>query len=236
MSALPYPCRMRILVVEDFSPLRSSIARGLREAGFAVDDVADGTQGLAFAETGAYDAIVLDVMLPGVDGFTILERLREQRCSSRVLILTARDAIRDRVSALDHGADDYLVKPFAFAELLARVRALLRRHHDQSAPCVRVGDLEIDTVARRVRRGGREIDLTAREYGILEVLAARPGRVITREEIEERVYDFASEHSSNVVDVYVGYLRRKLEQGGEPRLIHTRRGLGYVLAEHEEES
>ncbi len=227
---------MRILVVEDFSPLRSSIARGLREAGFAVDEVADGTQGLAFAETGAYDAIVLDVMLPGMDGFTILERLREQRCPSRVLILTARDAVRDRVAALDHGADDYLVKPFAFAELLARVRALLRRRYEQTSPCVRIGDLEIDTVARSVRRGGRVIELTAREYGILEVLAARPGTVVTREEIEERVYDFASEHSSNVVDVYVGYLRRKLENGGAARVIHTRRGMGYVLAEHEEES
>ncbi len=227
---------MRILVVEDFSPLRSSIARGLREAGFAVDEVADGTQGLAFAETGAYDAIVLDVMLPGMDGLTILERLREQRCPSRLLILTARDAVRDRVAALDNGADDYLVKPFAFAELLARVRALLRRRYEQTSPCVRIGDLEIDTVARSVRRKGRVIELTAREYGILEVLAARPGSVITREEIEERVYDFASEHSSNVVDVYVGYLRRKLEDGGATRVIHTRRGMGYVLAEHEEES
>ena len=222
---------MRILVVEDFPPLRESVTRGLREAGFAVDAVADGEEGLAYAETGAYDVILLDVLLPRMDGFTILKRLRAQRCPSRVLILTAKDALHDRVTGLDIGADDYVVKPFAFEELLARVRALIRRRYEQSTPLVQIGDLEIDTVGRMVRRAGRSIELTAREFGILEVLAANAGRVVTREQIGDRVYDFASEHGSNVVDVYIGYLRRKLEQEGGSRLIHTRRGLGYVLAE-----
>ena len=224
---------MRILVVEDYPSLRESVARGLHEAGFAVDAVADGVEGLSFAETGAYDVILLDIMLPGLDGLAILKRLREQRCPSRVLLLTAKDAVRDRVTGLDIGADDYLVKPFAFEELLARVRALIRRRYEQSAPVVQVCDLEIDTVGHRVRRGGRNIELTTREYGILEVLAAHAGRVVTREEIEERIYDFASERGSNVVDVYIGYLRHKLEQDGGSRLIHTRRGLGYVLAQSE---
>lgn len=226
---------MRVLVVEDFPPLRQSITRGLREAGFAVDAATDGEEGLAFAETGAYDVVLLDVMLPRLDGFTVLRRLRAGRCPSRILMLTAKDALPDRLTGLDGGADDYVVKPFAFEELLARVRALVRRRYEQSAPLVRVGDLEIDTAGRVVRRGGRELELTAREYGILEVLAAHPGRVVTREHIEERVYDFASERGSNVVDVYIGYLRRKLERDGAPRLIHTRRGLGYVLAESESE-
>ncbi len=221
---------MRVLVIEDFLPLRASLQRGLREAGYAVDAVADGDEGLAFAETGKYDVIVLDVMLPGMDGFTLLRRLRSQRCPSRVLMLTAKDTLQDRLMGLDNGADDYVVKPFAFEELLARVRVLIRRRYEQSAPRVEVGDLVIDTVGRLVRRGARDIELTAREYAILEVLAARPGGIVTREEIEERVYDFASESGSNVVDVYIGYLRRKLEQDGGSRLIHTRRGLGYVLA------
>ena len=225
---------MRLLLVEDFPPLLRSMARGLREAGFAVDAVADGDEGLAFAETGTYDVIVLDVMLPGMNGFAILRRLREQRCPSRVLVLTAKDALQDRITGLDLGADDYLVKPFAFEELVARVRALVRRRYELSSPQVRVGNLEIDTVGRVVRRGGRVVDLTAREYGILEVLASRPGQVVTREEIGDRVYDFASERNSNVVDVYVGYLRRKLEQDGAARLIHTRRGLGYVLTEEDD--
>ncbi len=221
---------MRVLVVEDFLPLRTSLQRGLREAGYAVDAVADGVEGLAFAQTSTYDVIVLDVMLPGMDGLTLLRRLRAQRCPSRVLMLTAKDTLEDRLLGLDNGADDYLVKPFAFEELLARIRALIRRRYEQSAPRVEIGDLVIDTAGRVVRRGTRDIELTAREYAILEVLAARPGRIVTREEIEERVYDFTSERGSNVVDVYIGYLRRKLEQDGDSRLIHTRRGLGYVLA------
>ena len=224
---------MRVLVVEDYVPLRESIARGLREAGYAVDTAADGAEGLAYAETGSYDVILLDVMLPRVDGFSVLKQLRAGRCASRVLMLTARDALSDRLAGLDGGADDYVVKPFAFAELLARVRVLVRRRYEQSAPLVRIGTLEIDTVAHSVRRSGLDLDLTAREYAILEVLAAHAGRVVSREQIEDRVYDFASERGSNVVDVYIGYLRRKLEQDGGARVIHTRRGLGYVLADLE---
>ncbi len=226
---------MRVLVIEDFLPLRVSLQRGLREAGYAVDAVADGEEGLAFAQTSTYDVIVLDVMLPRLDGFTLLRRLRAQRCPSRVLMLTAKDTLQDRLTGLDGGADDYLVKPFAFEELLARIRVLIRRRYEQVTPRVEVGDLVIDTAGRVVRRGTRDIELTAREYAILEVLAARPGRIVTREEIEERVYDFTSERGSNVVDVYIGYLRRKLEQDGDARLIHTRRGLGYVLAAVEPE-
>lgn len=224
---------MRVLVVEDFPPLRHSISRGLREAGFAVDAVADGEEGLAYAMAGDYDVILLDVMLPKRDGFAVLKQLRAEQCVSRVLLLTAKDTLQDRVTGLDIGADDYLVKPFAFEELLARVRALVRRRYEQSAPIVRIADLEIDTVGRVVRRGELTIELTAREYRILEVLAARPGQIVTREEIEDRVYDLASERASNVVDVYIGYLRRKLEQDGGARVIHTRRGLGYILAESE---
>ncbi len=220
---------MRILVVEDYTPLRHSLTRGLREAGYAVDAVADGEHGLAYIEAGAYDLIVLDIMLPVIDGLTLLRSLRAKRRPDRVLLLTAKDSVTDRVGGLDLGADDYLVKPFAFEELLARVRVLVRRGYDKSSPTIRIADLEIDTAARRVRRGSRDVELTAREYSILEFLAHRAGHVVTRDEIWESIYDFESEHGSNVVDVYVGYLRRKLELAGEPRLIRTRRGLGYVL-------
>lgn len=222
---------MRVLVIEDYHMLRRSLERGLREAGYAVDVAADGQAGLDFAETGIYDVIVLDIMLPKLDGFTILRELRHKQSSSRVLVLTARDTVSDRVHGLDLGADDYLVKPFAFEELLARVRALQRRKYKQTSPTIRVADLEIDTNARVVRRGSEKIDLTAREYSILEVLASRIGKVVTRSEIWNRIYDFGAERDSNVVDVYIGYLRKKLENGGRPRLIHTRRGMGYVLEE-----
>jgi two-component system OmpR family response regulator len=222
---------VRILVVEDFGPLRSSLAQGLREAGHAVDAASDGAEGLDYAETGVYDVVVLDVMLPKLDGFSLLETLRARGVASRVLLLTAKDAVQDRVKGLDLGADDYLVKPFALAELLARVRAMERRARDAPSSRIEVGDLTIDTASRTVSRGNVPVDLTAREYGILEVLALRAGRVVDRDEIERVIYDFESEHHSNVVDVYVSYLRKKLEAGGRPRLIHTRRGMGYVLAE-----
>lgn len=222
---------MRLLVVEDYPPLRNSLERGLREAGYAVDVVGDGEEGLHYAETGLYDVIILDVMLPKINGFKVLQRLRERRSSSRILVLTAKDTVDDRVQGLDLGADDYLVKPFAFKELLARVRALQRRRYDQKSPKITIGDVEIDTAARLVKRAGQRIELTAREYSILEVLAMRKGQVVTRDEIWDRIYDFGAECNSNVVDVYVGYIRRKLETNGGRRLIHTRRGLGYVLEE-----
>lgn len=220
---------MRILLVEDYAPLRTSVSQGLQEAGFAVDASADGEEGLWYAEGGDYDAIILDIMLPAVDGLTILGRLRRAGKTVPVLLLTAKDTVDDRVAGLDRGADDYLVKPFAFEELLARVRALVRRKYDAKDPVLRVGDLEVDTAAHAVRRAGQSIDLTAREYALLECLAWRAGQVVSRTDIWEHVYDFHASAESNVVDVYIGYLRRKIERPGLPRLIHTRRGEGYML-------
>ena len=224
---------MKILLIEDYEPIRTSVAKGLAEAGFAVDATGDGEEGLWYARGGDYDVIILDLMLPKVDGLTILGRLREHENPASVIILTARDTVEDRVKGLDLGADDYLVKPFAFEELLARVRALVRRKYDARSPAIRVADLEIDTSSRTVRRAGRTMDLTAREYAILEFLALRAGQVVTRTELWEHIYDFNAEPDSNVIDVYVGRLRKRLERGKRPRLIHTRRGLGYVLGESE---
>ncbi len=222
---------MRLLLIEDYPPLRKSVAKGLREAGFAVDATGDGNEGLWYAMGNEYDAIILDLMLPGMDGLGILKRLRSRGRQSHVLILTARDTVPDRVKGLNLGADDYLVKPFAFEELLARVGALVRRKYEAKSPVMRVGDLEIDTSERTVRRAGRGVDLTAREYSLLHFLALRAGRVVTRTELWEHVYEFAAEPNSNVIDVHVGHLRKKLESRGLPRLIHTRRGIGYVLGE-----
>jgi len=221
---------MRVLVIEDYDRLRNSLVRGLRENGYAVDQAADGEEGLAFASSSPYDVIVLDLMLPRRDGFEVLKELRKQGITSRILVLTARETVRDRVRGLDLGADDYLTKPFSFEELMARVRSLQRRAYRQVSAVIHVGDLEIDTAARVARRAGEPLDLTAREYGILEFLAARKGEVVTREEISSRIYDLGTDRNSNVVDVYMGYIRKKLERDGRPRLIHTRRGLGYMLA------
>jgi len=207
--------------------------RTLKEAGFAVDATGDGEEGLWYARTGDYDVIVLDLMLPGVDGLTILRRLRDEGSAVPVLILTARDAVDDRVRGLDLGADDYLVKPFAFSELLARVRARVRRKYEAGSAVLRVADLEIDTSTRTVRRAGKGLGLTAREYAILEFLALRAGQVVTRAEMWEHLYGFDAEPESNVIDVYIARLRKRLERGNRPRLIHTRRGLGYVLGEPE---
>ena len=220
---------MRVLVVEDYAPLRKALVKGLREAGFAVDVAGDGQEGLWHAQSGEHDLVILDLMLPKMDGLTILERLRTSGSRTHVLILTAKDAVEDRVKGLNLGADDYLVKPFAFEELLARVQALIRRRYDAKDPVVRVEDLEIDTVARVAHRAGGRIELTAREYALLEFLALRAGQVVTRTDIWEHVYEFDSSAQSNVVDVYVGYLRKKIERPGLHKLIHTRRGHGYVL-------
>ena len=220
---------MRLLIVEDDGPLREALQQGLEEAGFAVDTSADGEEGLWYARSNEYDVIVLDLMLPHVDGLTILGRLRRDGSAVPILILTARDTVADRVKGLDLGADDYLVKPFAFAELLARVRAMVRRGYNNKDPVIRVADLEIDTAGRTVRRGGRSIELTAREYALLEFLVARADQVVSRSDIWEHIYDFRSDPDSNVVDVYIGHLRKKIEQPGQLKLIHTRRGQGYVL-------
>lgn len=220
---------MRILLVEDYTPVRESVAQALAEAGFAVDASADGEEGLWYARSGAHDAIVLDIALPKLDGLTMLQRLRASGHQTPVLLLTARDTVDDRVIGLNAGADDYLVKPFALAELLARVRALLRRKYEQADPIIRIQDLELDTRSRAVRRAGERIDLTAREYELLEYLAHRAGQIVSRTEIWDHLYDLDAAAESNVVDVYIGYLRKKLEHPGSPRLIHTRRGQGYVL-------
>jgi len=224
---------VKILVIEDYEPIRTSVAQGFREAGFAVDATGDGEEGLWYARGGDYDVIILDLMLPKVDGLTILGRLREHENPASVLILTAKDTVQDRVKGLDLGADDYLVKPFAFEELLARVRALVRRKYEARSPVISVADLEIDTSARTVRRAGRAVELTAREYAILEFLALRVGQVVTRTEIWDHIYDFDAEPGSNVIDVTVGHLRKRLQRGKRPPLIHTRRGVGYVLGEPE---
>jgi DNA-binding response OmpR family regulator len=220
---------MRALVVEDYTPLRESVTQSLVEAGFAVDSAADGDVGLWHAESGEHDVIVLDLALPRRDGLSILTRLRRTGRQTPVLLLTARDTVADRVTGLNAGADDYLIKPFALQELLARVRALVRRKYSTPDPVIRIRDLEIDTVGRIVRRAGRRIELTAREYALLDFLAHRAGQIVSRTEIWEHLYDFRSTVDSNVVDVYIGYLRRKLERPELPRLIHTRRGQGYVL-------
>ncbi|MBA3698164.1 MAG: response regulator transcription factor [Planctomycetes bacterium] len=220
---------MRVLLIEDYQPLRRSLEQGLREAGFSVDASADGEEGLWFATTNAYDAIILDLMLPKLDGLTVLERLRSAGNRTPVLILTARDSVDDRVRGLDHGADDYLTKPFALAELLARLRVMVRRGYSRPETVLTVGHLTLDTAARTVAVAGETIPLTAKEYALLELLARRSGELVSRSDIVEHCYDFAAEAASNVIDVYIGYLRRKLERPDRPRLIHTRRGQGYLL-------
>ena len=215
---------MRLLVVEDEPDLLASLARGLRDEEYAVDTAADGEEGLYKAESWDYDAVVLDVMLPKLDGWELLRRLRKQK-KTPVLMLTARDALRDRVRGLDAGADDYLTKPFDFEELLARLRALIRRSSGQAAPEIAMGDVTLDTVARSVRRGGSEVALTAREYSLVEFLALRRGQVVTRTELYEHLFGEEDETLSNLLDVHVSNVRKKL--GHE--FILTRRGHGYWI-------
>jgi DNA-binding response OmpR family regulator len=227
---------MRVLVVEDYAPVREAVAQGLREAGFAVDSASDGKDGLWYATKNQYDVIVLDVMLPGMSGMEILQQLRQEKTEARVLLLTAKDAVQDRVAGLNAGADDYLIKPFALEELLARVQVLFRRRYDQVSSVIEVGDLKIDTVTQTVRRADTAIELTKREYSLLIFLAVRTGQVVSRSDIWENVYEFESDAHSNVIDVYIRYLRQQLERPDWPRLIHTRRGFGYVLESHERAS
>jgi DNA-binding response OmpR family regulator len=220
---------MRVLLIEDNKPLVRALRQGLEEEGFAVDVSYDGVEGDYKAQATAYDVIILDLMLPQADGLSLLRGWRAAGVKTHVLILTARDRIEDKVRGLDHGADDYLTKPFQFEELLARLRALVRRSHQVKDPILRVHDLEIDTAARTVRRSGREISLTPREYALLEFLAFHQGKVVTRSMIWEHLYDEEDATTSNVVDVYIRYLRSKIDKGFRPPLILTRWGEGYLL-------
>jgi DNA-binding response OmpR family regulator len=221
---------VRVLIVEDSPPIVRAVRQGLEEEGFAVDVATDGEEGDVKARTTAYDVIILDRMLPKVDdGLSLLRRWREAGISSHVLMLTAKTQTQDKVAGLDTGADDYLCKPFAFEELLARVRALVRRTHQQKDPVLRCYDLEIDTAARTVRRAGHAIHLTPREYALLEFLAFHRGKVVTRSMIWEHLYDEYDENTSNVVDVYIRYLRNKIDKNFDPPLILTRWGEGYML-------
>jgi heavy metal response regulator len=220
---------MRILVVEDQPSLLKSIARRLQEDGYSVDTARDGEEGLDFALAADYDCIVLDIMLPVIDGMTVVKRLREKNIMTPVLFLTARDAVEDRVKGLDIGADDYLIKPFSFDELLARIRALLRRQSVSRETVIKVKDLTLDTNTRTVTRGGKSIELTAKEYALLEYLMRNKGKVLTRSQIADHVWNYDFEGNSNIVDVYIRYLRRKIEEGFEDKLILTIRGSGYMM-------
>ena len=222
---------MRILIVEDSDKIRESVTQALREADYAVDAVADGRQGFIHAQTGDYDAVVLDLGLPELDGLSVLKKLREKKISTPVLLLTARDAIDDRVLGLQSGADDYLVKPFALDELLARVQALIRRSQGKSTPKIYVGPLMIDQVNKSASVRGRDIELTRREFALLEYLAHRAGKPVARHELEQHLYDDRSQVWSNAIDSTVCALRAKLTVAGCPPLIHTRRKVGYVLQE-----
>jgi two-component system, OmpR family, copper resistance phosphate regulon response regulator CusR len=221
---------MRLLVAEDDRKVASHIRQGLEEEGYAVEVAPDGTAALDLLLGGPpFDVVILDVMLPRQDGFAVLRKLREGRIDTPVLFLTARDTIPDRVAGLDLGADDYLTKPFSFDELLARIRALLRRGGGRRVPLLQVSDLTLDPATREVTRGTRKVELTVREFALLEFLMRNVGRVQSRSMLTEHVWGLNFDPESNVVDVYVGYLRRKVDGPGELRLIHTVRGAGYVL-------
>ena len=222
---------MRILFAEDDERLREALVRGLREHAFAVDAAGDGDAAVEKAASNDYDVIVLDILMAGRDGLGVCRELRHRGIDAPILLLTALDALTDKVAGLDAGADDYLTKPFAFEELLARLRALMRRRRGDVVPAtIVVGDLEVDTHRRIARRGARTIPLTAKEFAFLEYLARNAGRIVTRAEITSHVWDDNHEPGANLLDVYVSRLRRKVDGGGEPSLFHTRRGMGVMLA------
>lgn len=220
---------MRLLLVEDELGIAQFISQGLQEAGYTVDVTTDGKQGWDYVSTLDYDLIILDILLPHIDGLQLLRKIRNQQILTPVLLLTARDNVSDRVEGLDYGADDYLVKPFAFSELLARLRALQRRPPLQVNTVLQITDLTMDTVKREVRRGGRLIELSPLEFKLLEYLLRHPQQVLTRTQILEHVWDMDFYTDSNIVDVYIGYLRRKIDKGFTPILLQTVRGVGYCL-------
>ena len=229
VADLPYHAAMRLLLVEDDSRIAHFVAKGLRERAYAVDVVANGDDALYQAEINSYDLILLDVMIPGRDGFEVCRALRQSGSRVPILMLTARDAVEERIKGLDQGADDYLTKPFEFGELLARLRALLRRSSELRPPQITVADLVIDAAAQTAARAGRNIPLTTKEFALLEYLARNAGRVIGRAEIAEHVWDETFDPFSNLIEVYVNRLRRKIDSGFAPPLIHTRRGAGYFF-------
>ena len=220
---------MRLLVIEDEQKVASFIKQGLEEEGYAVDHAADGASGLQMALEGLHDVIVLDVMLPKLDGLSVLQQLRQETITTPVLLLTVRATIEDKVLGLDAGADDYLTKPFAFEEFVARVRALLRRRAETAPPILQVADLALDPARRVVLRGEKKIELTPREFTLLDYFMRNPGRVLTRTMIANRVWDYTFDSTTNVIDVYVNYLRKKIDTGHDTKLLHTVRGVGYVM-------
>lgn len=222
---------MRILLIEDEVKLSSFVKRGLVAERYAVDVATDGRSGLDLAETYQYDLIVLDLMLPGLDGTELLRRIRKENSSVPVLILSARDSVDDKVSHMERGADDYLTKPFAFAELLVRIKALMRRGPVNRASTIRINNLELDRLSQQVKRGGERIDLTSKEYALLEYLMSNAGRVLSRNMIIEHVWDQSFDGITNIVDVYIRHLRNKVDDGYEPKLLQTVRGVGYTIRE-----
>ena len=220
---------MRVLVIEDSAKMASLLRRGLTEEGYAVDVAANGVDGVWLATEQPFDAIVLDVVLPDIDGFEVCRRLRDANCSAPLLMLTARDSVTDRVRGLDAGADDYLTKPFAFEELFARMRSLVRRGPRERAPVLEVGDLALDPAEHTVRRGPDGIRLTPKEFALLQYFMLRPGEALTRPQLLEHVWDYAFDGDPNIVDVYVGYLRDKIDRPFRRETIETVRGIGYRL-------
>jgi heavy metal response regulator len=221
---------MRILVIEDEKKVANFIKKGLEEEHYAVDTAYDGEIGLYMAETNEYDLIVLDLMIPQIDGWEVLKRIRNNKNNVPILVLTAKDSVEDIVRGLDSGCDDYLTKPFEFIEFLARTRALLRREKIEKEPLLKMADLTLSPVTHKVMRRGKEIELTSKEYALLEYFMRNPNKVLTRTMISEHVWDYHFDSMTNVVDVYVNYIRKKIDKGFEPKLIHTIRGVGYILS------
>lgn len=222
---------MRILVVEDERDLNRIICKKLKVEGYSVDSCYDGEEALTYIDGANYDIIIMDIMMPKKNGYEVLAQIRKEKIDTPVLFLTAKDGIEDRVKGLDLGADDYIVKPFHFDELMARVRAMIRRNHGSTTNILKIDDLELDCGTRVVKRAGKEIDLSAKEFSILEYMMQNQGIVLSREKIEEHIWNYDYQGASNMVDVYIRYLRVKIDKDFNTKLIHTVRGVGYVLKE-----